>query len=341
LWLNVAPELRDGVTPSDIEHLGTIQSAVRIVNDGDIDTVDGVLAMFKKLPMGSIYLHRVTGPQDVAIVSKVQQLTAHDFMRPQRGYIDYGVFSQYCSTCGCVAIKQRGGQLVERGYMKNTMFYRTAIKTETDKVRKHHYEHLYGKHLNKWNKTNSGVMLEIGLGCTMAYGPGESAKIWPKMFNHVHFVEYNGTCVEKHMDTIKELDIDLHVGDQADLHFLEMMKYNISRDSASDGTLELVIDDGGHYNHQIIASLLSLWPSVKIGGMYFVEDFSESALSWGGYVDSPMNGEYAFGDDLPGTAQYFLRDRLKNLFCRVFEEAVPCLDLVFIECTLNLCVLAK
>ena len=71
------------------------------------------------------------------------------------------------------------------------------------------------------------------------------------MFNHVHFVEFDGECVEKHMEEIKRQNIDVHVGDQADTHFLEWMKYNISRDADSDGMLEVVIDDGGHQSHQV------------------------------------------------------------------------------------------
>lgn len=38
------------------------------------------------------------------------------------------------------------------------------------------------------------------------------------------------------------------------------------------GGLDIVIDDGGHYNDGIITSFISLWPAVKPGGFYAIED---------------------------------------------------------------------
>jgi demethylmacrocin O-methyltransferase len=38
------------------------------------------------------------------------------------------------------------------------------------------------------------------------------------------------------------------------------------------GDLDIVIDDGGHFNDGIITSFRSLWPAVRPGGFYAVED---------------------------------------------------------------------
>lgn len=38
------------------------------------------------------------------------------------------------------------------------------------------------------------------------------------------------------------------------------------------GDLDIVVDDGGHYNDGIITSFNSLWPAVRPGGFYAVED---------------------------------------------------------------------
>jgi len=38
------------------------------------------------------------------------------------------------------------------------------------------------------------------------------------------------------------------------------------------GDLDIVIDDGGHYNDGIITSFNALWPAVKPGGFYAIED---------------------------------------------------------------------
>ena len=134
------------------------------------------------------------------------------------------------------------------GDKKNSEFFQIASTTKTDKITKHDYHHLYGAHLGKWSHRNTGAFLEIGWGCTMGYGPGESADIWTQLFNHVYFVEYDKKCVDKHADRINKAAYGVFVGDQADVAFLEKMKYEIMGEV---GSLEVVIDDGGHHNHQV------------------------------------------------------------------------------------------
>merc|ERR1712224_731181 len=62
-------------------------------------------------------------------------------------------------------------------------FYKIAIATETDKVRKHKYHHMYAKYLPLKKMTTKKVF-EVGLGCNMEYGPGESSEIWGHYFPH-------------------------------------------------------------------------------------------------------------------------------------------------------------
>jgi len=320
------------------------QSPIHVVNDGVIKTVDEVLSIFEQLPLGSVYMQRVTRPEDVDIVSKLQQFTGYPLMKGMDGFVDYNVFSQFCSDCGCVAFKQRYETMRDSEYMKDSVFYKEAIRTQTDKVRKHRYHHLYGKWLRRWNKNNTGAMLEIGLGCngvnTYNPGPGHSAKIWPHIFDHVHFVEFDGECVQDHLEEIKQLDIEVKVGDQGDVGFLEVLKYEIYRDV---GPFEVVIDDGGHQNQQILTSFQSLWPMVKVGGMYFIEDFSESSniRVKGRYDCTERPFGFRFGGDLPCTAQYFLQTLLRNLFCKVYSSGISCHDIKFMECTVNNCVIGK
>jgi len=62
----------------------------------------------------------------------------------------------------------------------------------------------------------------------------------------------------------------VHLGDQADSKFLEALKLGLGPNSVAD----IVIDDGGHANHQILKSFFALWPIVRPGGFYFVEDLA-------------------------------------------------------------------
>ena len=54
----------------------------------------------------------------------------------------------------------------------------------------------------------------------MSYGPGASANIWKAYYPNadVHFLEYDGDCVEKWQKEIDAKGINVHVGDQADVN---------------------------------------------------------------------------------------------------------------------------
>merc|ERR1740130_2169128 len=79
-------------------------------------------------------------------------------------------------------------------------FFTRAKAAGTDKIfGDHQYQLEYHRYLDTLPKEEVGMMLEIGLGCTMNYGPGASTKIWPHMFPHLalHMVELNRACTEK------------------------------------------------------------------------------------------------------------------------------------------------
>lgn len=59
---------------------------------------------------------------------------------------------------------------------RHNHFLQIAKTTKTDKVTTHHYEHLYDKYLEPI-KGEKLQFMEIGLGCDMNYGPGESLKV--------------------------------------------------------------------------------------------------------------------------------------------------------------------
>ena len=59
--------------------------------------------------------------------------------------------------------------------------------------------------------------------------------------------------------------ITIEVGKQEDIRFQEDF-------GRRHGPFDVVIDDGGHKPHQHLCSLLALWPHVKRGGWYIVED---------------------------------------------------------------------
>lgn len=151
------------------------------------------------------------------------------------------------------------------------LFYETAHAMKervTDKVTYHSYQIMYGKFLMPYYVHNPKMkMLEIGLGCNMGYGPGASVAVYKKLFPEATLweAEYDAECVDKHRDGMLK-GIHLLTGDQGDKTVLD------SWVETSGGNFDVIIDDGGHSNCQIWHTFEKFWPTVKSGGLYFIED---------------------------------------------------------------------
>lgn len=145
----------------------------------------------------------------------------------------------------------------------------------TDKVTAHSYHKMYGKVLlpmvEQFELNRKKLkFLEIGLGCDMSYGPGASVKVWKQMFEgrnvDIWEAEFNADCVDK-AKAAGQLDgINTLTGDQADP---EVLKRWIDE---SGRKFDVIIDDGGHKNDQVLKSLHALWPQLNPDGNYFIED---------------------------------------------------------------------
>ena len=354
-------------TPSELDNISInssnpIKSKLIIIEN--CNSVEDMLNQFKQLPHGARMMIRAIGTSKTTLtdetisVSKSTSISQAKMnikcmqrlleLTQERHYAawtngakrEYFVDNIFCWKCGCVAEKKSTKKLTTN-HNKQTRFYQIASnETKTDKIRKHDYHRLYNKYLDYYyNKSDPHSLLEIGLGCGMDYGPGESAILWKKLFlnMNINFIEYNKNCVDKYQDTINKSGYKVFVGDQAEPKFLEQVKDEIR---ILDEELDIIIDDGGHWNKQIIISFGILWPFLSRNGLYFIEDFGESSYVYK-YVDSqPVQG---FGQELAGTAQYFIKNLLENLFCHV-EIAInqrSCYDLELIECIDNICVLKK
>ncbi|PVH73791.1 hypothetical protein DL98DRAFT_606296 [Cadophora sp. DSE1049] len=153
--------------------------------------------------------------------------------------------------------------------MSRSSCFEIATKHGTDKVNPHHYNYMYEKYLDPI-RDQPLKMLEIGLGCNMAYGPGKSYYTWLEFLPHVdlYYIEYDRVCVEKWSQNMT--NVKVFTGDQSDVAFLEKFI------SASGGGFDVIIDDGGHFMNQQITSFNKLFPIVKPGGIYFVEDLATS-----------------------------------------------------------------
>ncbi|KAL9185705.1 hypothetical protein ACHAXT_003482 [Thalassiosira profunda] len=171
-----------------------------------------------------------------------------------------------------------------------------SLSPITDKVTTHRYHPMYGQFLLPYyHRKPSMKMLEIGLGCDMNYEPGASVALWRKLFPKANLweAEYNGTCVELATKQGKLDGFNTLVGDQGNDKTLDEWI------EKSGGNFDVIIDDGGHQNCQIMASFLKLWPTVKPGGLYFIEDIQVG--KWRGfrrYSTASCEKTFTFSDKL-------------------------------------------
>jgi hypothetical protein len=147
-------------------------------------------------------------------------------------------------------------------------------KEPSDKVTHHGYQEMYGTfllpmlhHRARRVRNRPFKMLEIGLGCDMKYGAGKSISIWKRLLEPEDILwaaELDKKCVSEHEKELRWLQGVL-TGDQADeTTLLEWVTQTRS------GTLpfDVIIDDGGHENHQIYASFKVLFEkSLAPGGI--------------------------------------------------------------------------
>jgi hypothetical protein len=143
-----------------------------------------------------------------------------------------------------------------------------ARKYGTDKSTAHHgYTLIYPQYLP--DRDSSVNLLELGYGGHEdAAAGGESAEMWLEWFP---------------AGQITVIDNEAKVNIPKGLHF-----YQVSQDdriglewvNKIQGDWDVIVDDASHISSLTVQSFLILWPMLKPGGLYFVEDTHSSYHSW-------------------------------------------------------------
>lgn len=101
---------------------------------------------------------------------------------------------------------------------------------------------------------------------------GGSVRMWRDFFaegSAVSFIDIDPAC-----RALELPGTEIRIGDQTDAGFLGAL-------GREKGPFDLIVDDGGHQMHQQIGSFRALWPHLKDGGLYVVEDTHTSY--WPGF----------------------------------------------------------
>lgn len=145
----------------------------------------------------------------------------------------------------------------------------------TDKY-EHGYTAIYQNYFKKLSAQNIHL-LEIGIGGgdNTKFG-GNSLKMWAKFFPKakIHGIDiYDKSLIDYRR-------IKTYRGDQSDAIFLEQFS-----------NLDIIIDDGGHINQDMIRSFNLLFPKLNKGGYYCIEDIENSYWNESGGDEVDLNNE--------------------------------------------------
>jgi hypothetical protein len=149
----------------------------------------------------------------------------------------------------------------------------------TDKASGHFYTDHYTTHLSRFKRKRI-KLLEIGIGGFKdPKAGGESLRMWKKYFSKGQI--FGLDIIDK--STHEENRIKIFQGSQVDMNFLKKV-------TDETGELDIIIDDGSHINEHVIETFKFLFPILKDGGVYVVEDVQTSYFEeFGGDSDNLKN----------------------------------------------------
>ena len=161
-----------------------------------------------------------------------------------------------------------------------------ALRTGADKGSHfHNYTEVYSQYFYPL-RDQPIRFLEIGL------FKGKSARMWEEYFPEasLHFIDCTLDFVEYYSGRS-----NYYLADQENPADLKRVV------EASGGDFDIILDDGGHTMNQQIVSFRELFPHVKSGGLYIIEDLHTSY--WPGFG----------GGNHPGTAIAFLKGLIDDV----------------------------
>ncbi len=135
-----------------------------------------------------------------------------------------------------------------------------------------HYFDIYDRHFAPF-RDRPVTVLEFGV------SQGGSLQMWKSYFGpaaRIVGVDINPKCAE-----LSEDRVEVVIGDQENRGFLRDL-------AARLGSVDVLIEDGGHTANQQIATFEEFWPVISDGGVFLMEDLHTSYWDrWGGGYQRP------------------------------------------------------
>lgn len=152
-----------------------------------------------------------------------------------------------------------------------------GLECQTDKSAiAHNYLPIYDFYFSSL-RNQPLKFLEIGflVGC--------SAQMWDRYFSKatLHFIDVAPELFEKYSAGLSSR-CHFHIADQGNKDDLLTFIQKV------DGDFDIILDDGGHTTQQQVTSFKTLFPYVKSGGIYIIEDLHTSY--WIGFGGDGLAG---------------------------------------------------
>ncbi len=137
-------------------------------------------------------------------------------------------------------------------------------KHDTDKARgQHRYTDIYSSYLGRYENVPLSF-LEVGV------FRGASLRMWDEFFRHPEARLFAVDIKRKHLKNVPRTGRwTSFEGDQSDRTFMQEV-------GTQSGPLDVIIEDGHHLPSHQIACFEALWPGLKHGGLYIIEDIHTS-----------------------------------------------------------------
>jgi hypothetical protein len=140
-------------------------------------------------------------------------------------------------------------------------------------------------------------LLEIGI------AKGGSLDVWKKYFGEnslIYGIDINPECAK-----INIPGVHVRIGSQIDFNFLSSVISEI-------GNPHIIIDDGSHHAEHLSKTFEYLWPSLRDGGMYIIEDTHTSYWK-----------QYGGGYKNPNSIIEFIKDAVDSVHHHYTRRKMP------------------
>lgn len=150
----------------------------------------------------------------------------------------------------------------------NLTLTQLGSKYKTDKATYHNFTLIY-EQLFSLIRHNVKSFIEIGI------AGGASIKMWRDYFKNakIYCSDFNLEC-GSYVSNLPNVFFS-----RADQDSKESLKNSINKD-ISLNSVDIIIDDGGHFSTQQRNTLEVFWPYLKSGGFYIVEDIHTNIKHW-------------------------------------------------------------